>query len=79
MMKDSSVKRQVKKASSSWLSDNLKGSEGSNSTGNSTNSGMLDSDEKMRERGFSGESPKNCTEAMLERWLKSNQNIPILD
>lgn len=86
-MKDVSGKRQVKKANSWALTKSVKGSDllsgGSNSTGNSTNlssGGMLDSDEKKRERANSNFSDtKNFSQVMLERWQRSNQGIPVLD
>lgn len=86
-MKEVSGKRQVKKANSWALSKSGKGSGdlsgGSNSTGNSTNNlssgGMLDSDEKKRERANSNQDSKNFSNVMIERWLRSNQGIPVLD
>ena len=79
-MKSSSSKHTVNKTYMSWLSGNRKVSDvsgGSISTGNS--SGMMDSDEKMRERAMSQDSPQKFTEIMLDRWQKSNQCIPTLD
>ena len=86
VMKDVSGKRQVKKANSWALTKSGKGSDlsgGSNSTGNSTNNlssgGMLDSDEKKRERANSNSDTKNFSQVMIERWQRSNQGIPIMD
>ena len=85
-MKEASGIRQVKKANSWALTKSGKDSDlsgGSNSTGNSTNEmgsgGMLDSDEKKRERANSNQDGKNYSQVMIERWSRSNQAIPCLD
>ena len=88
VMKEASGKRQVKKANSWALSKSGKGSdlstpERSNSTGNSTNGfssgGMLDSEEKKRERANSNQDGSSYSQVMVDRWLRSNQGIPCID